>query len=271
MTVTSWQSAWEDHFERDMAHEHGFPALHAKYPTLIAGKVRKTKLPGETASDPFGYAVEIGCVEPEHPYVRDFLTWSIEMGEVLLGDTRRWETEWAPLRYSEHSLLTGVLALAYAMRDDAVPNTALLETSRRDAVAAYDDATADMWNNGVQSYYLGSIQFCLIEGDISAAARMLRCKRRFVWAQQWHDWLAQFIANLEVSRGRLTNSAAIEAFDELFDRVRNPRYKPGKEKGQDMLISPPLFRIQLAILRHKYVDGGPVAGCWRQILQSISA
>jgi hypothetical protein len=272
MTAVSWREAWRDSIEKRMDPQLGLPAVHAAYPARNGVRVKETTMPGGTASEPLWYAVDIGCVEPEHPYVRDFLAWTIEMGETMLGDTRRWQTQWAELEYAEqHSLLTGALALAYAMRDDAAPNTELLRTSRLDGIVAYDDANSAMWNNGVQSYYLRAIQFGLIGGDIAAAAQMLRCKRRFVWTEHWHDWLARFVASLEAGDGRLTNSADIDAFDELFDRVRNPKHKPGREKGQDMLISLPLLRLQLAVLRHKYVDGGPVAGCWRQILLSIAA
>ena len=66
-------------------------------------------------------------------------------------------------------------------------------------------------------------------------------------------------------------AAAIQAFDGLFYLVRDPKYKSRKGKGQHMLISRPFLRLQLAILWHKYIDGGPVAGYWRQILQSIAA
>jgi hypothetical protein len=267
----SWQAAWRTSIEERMDPVLGLPAVHAEYPARNLERVTKTTMPGGTAGDAFGYAIDIGCVEPDHPYVRDFLAWTIEMGETMRGDARRWETQWAVLRHEERSLLYGILALAYAMRDDAAPDRTLLTSSRTDAMEAYKEAKGWMWADS-QSHYLSSVQFCLIEGDVAAAVQMLKCKRRFIWTRDWYEWLVGFVGNIVAAGGGpLTSSAAISAFDELFDRVRNPKFKKSKEKGQDMLISRSLLRIHLAILRHKYIDGGPVADCWREILQSISA
>ena len=261
MAAVSWHAAWRAWFEESMAHEHGLRPLHAKYPERFTERVTQTKLPGSTAEYAFAYAIDIGCVEPEHPYVRDFLAWTIEMGEEMLGDTPRWETQWTVLMHAKRRLLSAVLALAYGMRDNAEPDAALLKASRDDAMAAFEEATGGNWDEGAQSGYLSSIQLCLIEGEVAIAAQMLRCKRRFAPTQEWYDWLAGLVDNIEASgNGHLTDAAAIQAFDGLFDLVRDPKYKSRKEKGQHMLISRLFLRLQLAILRHKYIDGGPVAG-----------
>jgi hypothetical protein len=272
MAAVSWNAAWRAWFEESMAHEHGLRPVHAKYPERITEKVTQTKLPGITAENAFSYAIDIGCVEPEHPYVRDFLAWTIQMSEAMLGDTPRWVTQWTVLMHAKRRLVRAVLALAHGMRDNAEPDAALLKATRDDAMTAFDEATGENWDEGAQSDYLGSIQLCLMEGEVTIAAQMLRCNRRFAPTQEWYDWLAGLVANIAASgNGRLTDAAAIQAFDGLFDLVREPRYKSRRGKGQYMVISRSFLRLQLAILRHKYIEDGPVAGCWGQILQSIAA
>ena len=268
----SWQAAWRDWFEEGMAHEHGLPALHAKYPTKIDENVTKTTLPGATAAYAFEYVIDIGCVDPDHPYVSDFLGWTIQMAEAMLANTSRWETRWAVLRPGQHSLLTGVLALAYGMRDENEPDATLLDISRQDAILAFDEARGKTWMApNAQAEYLRSVQFCLVGGGVSSAAQMLRGKRRFGWTQHWYDLLAALIQNLEATDGqRVTQTDVISAFDKLFDTVRAPKYQRNKDKGKGMGSPRALIRLQLAIIRHKYIHGRPVAGCWRDILKSIS-
>jgi hypothetical protein len=257
-----------------MEPEHGFPKVHAQYPDSLAEQVAETKAPDSTGKDPLLDAVKIGAVDPDHPYIRDFLDWSIWMSETMLADTERWETVWNVLPDAAHSLLTGVLALARAMRDDAEPDAALLATSRQDALAAYadmEDLELD-WCGGAQSDYLLSIQFALIEGDLPAATGMIACERPYPWTQHWHDWLAGLIADLHAGSGRLTDPTAIERFDGVFDLFRNPRFKGALGDDDDKIYpSRDLLRLHLALLRWKYVDAKPFAGNWRQILLSISA
>jgi hypothetical protein len=275
MTRTSWRAEWEARFDDGMEPEHGIPKVHAQYPDDLADRVIETKMPDSTGKGPLLYAIEIGAVDPDHPYVRDFLDWSIWMSETMLADTERWETKWwKALRDSAHSLLTGVLALARAMRDDAEPDAALLATSRKDALAAYadmEDLELD-WCGGAQKDYLQSIQFALIEGDLPAATSMIACERPYPWTQHWHDWLASLIADLNAGSGRLTDPVAIERFDRVFDLFRNPRYKGALGDDDDKIYpTRDLLRLHLALLRWKYVEGKPFAGHWRQILLSISA
>ena len=272
-TAVSWQAAWQDSLKERMDPKLGLPAVHAKYPTNIDENVKKTKSPGATAAYAFEYVIDIGCVDPDHPYVGDFLGWTIQMAETMLADARRWESQWAVLRPAKHSLLTGVLALAYGMREDKEPDATLLDISRQDAIQAFDEARGKTWMApDAQAEYLRSVQFCLLGGDVSSAAQMLRGKRRFGWTQHWHDPLAAVIRNLEATDGkRVTDTDVINAFDKLFDFVRAPKYQRSKEKGETMGSPRALIRLQLATIRHKFVDGLPVAGCWRQILKSISA
>jgi hypothetical protein len=271
MTTVTWRAAWEALLEKDMADEHRLRPLHAKYRGRIAENVAKTTLPGTTVATAFGYVVDIGCVDPDHPYVRDFLTWTIDMGEAIRGDAERWKTRWAVLGHAQRSRLNGVLALAYGLRNDSAPDPVRLKASRDDAMVAYAETKGKNWDERDQSEYLVAIQFCLIGGDVSVAREMSGVKRKFGLTRQWHDWLATFVAHIEAAaNGRVTDAAVVNAFDEFFDRVRDPRFKRVKEKGKWMSVSLPLLRIQLAILRHKYIYGGAVAGCWSQILRSIA-
>lgn len=275
MGKTSWRAAWEAWFEKHMEPEHGLPKVHAWYPDRLASEVVETKAPDSTGKGPLVWAIPIAAVDPDHPYVRDFLDWSIWMSETMLADTERWETKWwKVLRDAAHSLLTGVLALARAMREDAEPDGALLAISRKDALAAYadmEDLELD-WCGGAQADYLLSIQFALIEGDLSAVTSMIDTERPYPWTQYWHDWLVSLIADLHAGAGRLTDPAAIERFDRVFDLFRNPNFKGALDDDDDKIYpSRDLLRLHLALLRWKYVEGKPFAGNWRQILLSISA
>lgn len=271
MTTVTWHAVWQESLAKRMDPKLGLPAVHEKYSADNFERIAKTALPGATVTSAFSYVVDIGCVDPNHPYVRDFLAWTIEMGEAMLADAGRWATQWAVLGHAQRSRLNGVLAISYGLRDDGAPGPALLKACRDDAVAAYAEAEGENWDERAQSEYLVAIQFCLISGDVSGATEMFGVKRRFALTQHWHDWLAGFLGHIEAATGgRLAGAAAVAEFDEFFDRVRDPRFKPVKEKGKWMSVSLPLLRLQLAILRHKYVDNGPVAGCWSQILRSIA-
>ncbi|HSY29498.1 MAG TPA: hypothetical protein VK832_18450, partial [Burkholderiaceae bacterium] len=205
-----------------------------------------------------------------HPYVRDFLCWIIEFAELALADTRRWDSQYRRPN-AARSVLYGVLALATAMRDDAALNTALLVAGRQDAMEAFKEANGADWEHVSQSEYLLSIQYCLMEGDLSAAKQMLDCKRKFIWTQQWHDWLAQFISNATlINAPPLSDANAVQEFDACFDRIRDPNFKHSKEKGKMMSGSRALLSLHLAILRHMWIEGGSLAGNWRTILTSIS-
>ncbi len=271
MTGITWHTAWHDSLASRMDSKLGLPAVHANYPADNPDRVKQTTLPGATVTSAFSYVIDIGCVYPDHPYVRDFLTWTIEMGEAMLSDVERWATQWAVLGRAQRSRLEGVLALACGLRDGSEPDRDRLNACRDDAVAAYAEAAGENWDERAQSDYLVAIQFCLIGGNVAGAREMLGAKRRFALTQQWHDWLAAFVRHIAVaSNGRVVDAIAVDAFDEFFDRIRDPGFKPAKQKGKWMSVSLPLLRIQLAILRHKYIAGGAISGCWSRILLSIA-
>src|ERR1700735_3464120 len=146
MMDVTWNAAWHDALAHRMDPVLGLPAVHANYPAENPNRVKQTKLPAATVTSAFNYAIDIGCVYPDHPYVRDFLTWAIEMGEAMLSDGERWATQWAVLGYAQRSRLNGVLALAHSLRDGNEPDPDRLIACRDDAIAAYAEAEGENWD-----------------------------------------------------------------------------------------------------------------------------
>ena len=261
-------ASWLESFESRMDPVRGIPkVLQRLYgPGSVEEQIRKTFSPGATASSALEYALDVGCVAPDHPMVAHFLAWSLDFCTQVLRNDEAWRSKYA-MPDAQRSTVRGVLALSRAILENQDIDAELLAAGRQDAVAAFADAFGDHWEGISQSQYLFSVQFCLLEPDPTKATTLLDCGRGFAETRRWHDWLATLVGNLtESGTGPLTDATAIEHFDRRFDELRNPAFK----RVEDMRISRALQCVQLAALRRKWIEGAPLKGSWREVLLSIS-
>ncbi len=127
------------------------------------------------------------------------------------------------------------------------------------------------WTELEQSQFLSALQLLLIAGDIAVAKDALKGRKSFRATHYYHDWLKTFVLALP-DDGGLVDTAAHAHFDAFFDKVRDPDWVSPKDRdsGYNIVESRPMLRIQLAMLKQRYVVGAPIAGHWSDVIDLIA-
>ena len=223
-------------------------------------------------------AVDIALGDFQHPYVRKFLGWAIEGLEKALSDPR-FETDDLALRGwkkegvfpGNHGQVLVALALARAMRDDAGPDSAMLAQGARE-IAQTELEAGSYWSQG-QSGYMRAINLLLIAGEVAKAKAMFKTRKKFAYTQQHFDWLKTFVMAIpDQSPHVLTDPAMHQHFQGKFDMYRNPAYvAPSKDDhGGNLTGSTTMLRLELGLLKQKYILGQPIGGRWGGVIAHIS-
>jgi hypothetical protein len=224
-------------------------------------------------------AVEIALGEYHHPYVHKFLGWAIEGLEKALIDPR-FETDDPALRGwktegvfpGNHGQVLVALALARAMRDNAEPDSHMLVQGAREIAETELMETGSYWSQA-QSGYMRAINLLLIAGEVDEAKAMFKTRRKFAYSQQHFDWLKTWVMAIpDQAPHVLADSQMHQFFQGKFDMYRNPVYRaPSNDAhGGNLEGSITMLRLELGLLKQRYVLGLPMAGQWENIIGHIS-
>lgn len=241
-------------------------------------------MPASESGRYIDYAVKVACGSWGHAYQGLFLEWAIAIADRALTDPR-FEIESENSRKGwrnkgifpgNHGATLAAAALARAMRDNAPPSEEnCAQAAREIAQTALESKGADWDDWNTQGSYLRAVQLLLIAGEPDEAKALFKIKRNLKHVKVHFEWLKTFVMAIPNSAEMyVADSALAQHFDEQFDVVRNPAYIPaprddtvGGHLGQNLM----LLRVELALIRQRYVLGQTCRANWQDIIGLISA
>lgn len=250
-----------------------------------------TTMPATGVESDLGYAVEISCVYPTHEYAKTFLEWANEAADRALSDIRftydpdeeRAKGNPDPLSKrgwkipgifpGNHGSTLAAACFARSLRDNSeLDEAALLQAAQEISESALD-TTSSEWTCMPQSDYLRCIRLSLLAGRTDKAMGFFKnIRRKFKATQQHHQWLQDLCMAIEEAKGGALSEAAVVAFQTFFDVVRDPAIRSvGDEKdGSAVSTNITLLRLELALIKQRYILRQPIQGNWTAILGLIS-
>lgn len=251
-------------------------------------------MPASAVEADLDLAIGIACTCPSHPYVQTFLSWANEAADRALTDIRftydpdeeRAKGNPDPLVNrgwkvpgifpGNHGSTLAAACFARAMRDNSALDDASLLLAADEIALSALDTTSQEWRESPQSDYLRCIRLTLIAGRVDKAQAFFKnCRRKFKFTQEHYTWLQNLCKGIEAAQsgaGGILDATAVEAFQDFFDQVRNPAIRSvGEEKnGNAVCTDISLLRLELALIKQRYVLQRPYAGNWSDILGLIS-
>lgn len=273
----SRKEEWIAAFAKNMKPTGGYPSLieDTQKEGIFDGWER-IRAPG-MGDYWLGIAINAASGDYHHPYVQQFLNWSIALCERSLTDPRfEIESEnqqkgWKNSSYpNRHGLTLETLAFAQAFRDNAeLDETMLIQAAQEQSEYCLN---VGYWDYMEQFKYLAYAQLYLILGRMDLVQIQFKTRKKFKQVQRHYDWLTAFIAAIPAD-GVLTDSATINAFQDYFDEIRTPNYSASKDYKNGFAVSYhlPQLRLQLALMKQRFIIGHSFAGNWEQIIGHISA
>lgn len=230
------------------------------------------------------YAVKIACGAWNHPYQHLFLDWANQTAERALADprfevtestriVRGWKVE--GVYPGNHGETLAAAVIARAMQDDEPLNWDLcVQAAREIAQTALESKGADWDDWTTQGSYLRAVQLLVIAGETDEAKALFKIKRSFKHVSIYFEWLKAFVMEIpEDAPMHVASRSLAQHFDERFDIYRDPQYRPapsddtmGGHLGQNLM----LLRLELALIKQRYVLGKTSRGHWEQIVGLIS-
>jgi hypothetical protein len=242
--------------------------------------------PCETNLD---YAIKIGCVDVTHEYFKLFLNWANEAADRALVDERfnidqeaerlNGNLNWKAMKGwrneisypGNHGKVLAVAAFARALRDDSELDEAVVLQAIAEIAESVMAGGTKFWDAISQTNYLRSVRLALCVGCVDKAEALLKSNRRkFKWTYQHHEWLEWLCKLISKSDGAWM-SEDVQKFQEYFDLVRDPRIQGLSESdGWQLMMNISILRLELAVLKQRYVLRQNCAGNWHSILKLIS-
>lgn len=300
MNKVSYATAWRLQIDERMEIKKNRFGMAAGYPGVMRGVSERggpfatwhlLTTPDAAVDAELDNAVQIACVYPTHPYVATFLSWANEAADRALSDERfnidsdaerlNGNPNWRNLRGwkiegvfpGNHGKTLAAACFSRALRDDSeLDETALLLAADEIAESALHGG-AKFWDYIAQSEYLRCVRLALVAGDVNKAQFFLKSTRRkFKHTLVHQEWLQTLVnAIAESLPAPLAPEAALH-FQTFFDEVRNPACKlPSNQPGGiNLSANLSLLRLELAIIKQRYILAQPLAGHWQQVLGLIS-
>lgn len=300
MTQISYKNAWQASIDEAMKNKKNQWGMLEGYPGVLVviekngGPLSDWHLlafPDGPCSRYLDSAINIACVYPTHAYAHTFLAWANEAADRALTDIRftydpdeeRLKGNPDPLAKrgwkvpgifpGNHGSTLAAACFARAMRDNSALDDASLLFAADEIAKSALDTTSQEWSETPQSDYLRCIRLALIAGRVDKAQAFFKnCRRKFKFTQEHYTWLQNLCKGVEAAQEGGLDAAAAEAFQTLFDQVRNPEIRSVGEakKGNAVCTNISLLRLELAIIKQRYVLKKPLAGNWQQVLGLIS-
>lgn len=238
------------------------------------------------------YGVEILCVHPRHKFGEIFLAWSIECASAALNDgrfnldpdaercndgydskkSRGWRIK--GIYPGNHGKTLAAACFARALRDNSELDTSALRQAGDDIVISSLHGGSSTWDYIAQSEYLRCVRLALTAGDVAHAQFLLKnVRRKFKHTFVHQEWLQELANGISAANGASLPQDLIQNFEAFFDRVRQPqaRLPSNQPGGVNLSGNLSLLRLELALIKQRYVVRQPLAGNWNSILGFISA
>jgi hypothetical protein len=252
------------------------------------------KLPASSVEGDLDHYITISCIYPTHDYAQTFLSWANEAADRALSDIRftydpdeeRAKGNLDPLVNrgwkvpgifpGNHGSTLAAACFARSMRDNSALDDASLLLAAEEIAESALDTTSSEWTEMPQSDYLRCIRLALIAGRVDKAQAFFKnCRRKFKFTQEHYTWLQNLCKAIEASQGGtggILDAAVAEAFQNFFDQVRNPAIRSvGTAKGGNAACTNiSLLRLELALIKQRYVLQRPYEGNWTAVLGLIS-
>jgi hypothetical protein len=152
-------------------------------------------------------------------------------------------------------------AYAQALLGRPLDQAALLAASA-DYESVYADYPMRRWNHFEEATYLEAIRLALLGGSTETAQRLLNRRSRFRTHLEEQALLRHLAASLTTATPVQTDGFAAR-FDAFFDQVRNPLYDPPEYSRR------PILRLELALLREKYLISSDGHIDWQRAIDAI--
>ncbi|WP_343637626.1 hypothetical protein [Roseateles sp.] len=284
--MKSYREIWADRVSKELQKANGFPGVvasaEAKGGRFIDWHL--LAMPELAVSSNFELFIEVAIGAWSHPYKELFLSWAEQAAELALTDPRfdieadnsrkGWKNSGS--YPGNHGVILGIFALVKAMKRNSEPMATQLIQAAKELETSALNARGQAWNTHiVQGGYLRAVQFLMIAGQADAARAMLTVRRSFKYVDEHRRWL-QNVLDLIPEDPQLHTASAEErsTFEERFDVIRDPDFRTvpsfddsDKHLGQDVMQ----LRLDLALIRQRYVLGETIAGRWEDVFYAISA
>lgn len=303
MAQISYKNTWQTFIDDAMQDKKDQWGMGLGFPGVMAGISKRggafadwnlLTLPDSPCRRYLDNTIEIACTYPTHPYAQTFLSWANEAADRALSDIRftydpdeeRAKGNPDPLVNrgwkvpgvfpGNHGNTVVAACFARALRDNSALDDASLLLAADEIAQSALDTTSQEWRESPQSDYLRCIRLALIAGRVDKAQVFFKnCRRKFKFTQEHYTWLQHLCKGIEASQsgtGGVLDAAVAQAFQNFFDQVRNPAIRSvGEAKnGNAVCTNISLLRLELAIIKQRYVLRMPLAGHWKDVLGLIS-
>lgn len=215
------------------------------------------------------------------PYFSIFLGWANEAAARALGDERfnhpsnnttiGWRNE--GVFPGNHGATLAAACFARTLRDNSELDSALLLQACDEIAESALDGGSKMWDYIAQSQYLRCIRLSLVAGDANKAQYFLNnIRRKFKHTFVHHEWLQILVNDVLAADGKALSQESAERFEVYFDQVRDPAYvlQANKPNGINLSANLSILRLELAVIKQRYLAVQPLAGNWQDVLGLIS-
>lgn len=246
--------------------------------------------PNSMMEEDLASAIDIGVVTQIHEYFRIYLSWAVEAADRALRDVRftidpesdgeEHDIELKKRGWCNEGVYPGnhgsTLAggcFAWALRDNNELDTTSLLLAADEIAESAMHGGLKFWDYVAQSEYLRSVRLSLIAGDVEKAASFFKnCRRKFKFTYVHEQWLKRLIEDIQAAGDAPLSGDAEQHFQNFFDQVRDPDAKlaSNQSDGTDLFANISILRLELAIIKQRYVLKQPIAGNWKSILCLIS-
>lgn len=284
--MKSYREIWTGIVSRELQKPNGFPGVVASAEAKGGRFVdwHLLAMPELAVSSNFELFIEVAIGNWSHPYRELFLSWTEQATELALGDPRFGiESDNARKGWKNpgsfpgnHGVILGISALVQAMKRDSEPVASQLIQAAKELETSALHAKGRAWSSHiVQGDYLRAVQFLMIAGQADAARTMLTVRRSFKYVDEHRRWLQNVLDFIpQGSQFHRASGEERSTFDQRFDAIRDPNFQivpssddSDKHLGQDVMQ----LRLDLALIRQRYVLGETIVERWEDAFNAISA
>lgn len=300
MKQVSYRGSWHASIDESLSHKKNQWGMVAGYPGVMKQVEEKggrfvtwhlSTMPALNVEMDLDSAINIACIYPTHEYAKTFLSWANEAADRALSDIRftydpdeeRAKGNPDPLVNrgwkvpgifpGNHGSTLAAACFARAMRDNSALDEASLLLAADEIAQSALDTTSQEWSEISQSDYLRCIRLALIAGRVDKAQAFFKnCRRKFKFTQEHYTWLHKLCSEIETANDGALDASSFDAFQAFFDLVRNPdiRQVGNAKQGNAVSTNISLLRLELALIKQRYVLRQPIEGNWTSVLGLIS-
>jgi hypothetical protein len=209
--------------------------------------------------------------------VQTFLRGCIEVAERVIREQRFAQ---APNEADPYLLATGkhrvhrAHAFGCAIRDSAWPDAGEISVVIENQVAATREFAKKADWDVLQSIYLCAVELELINGKPERAHELLRKRYSFKGSRPRHEALLHLCEGILGETSAKPEADAYADFQAFFDTRRMPGGGPPVSKSErewTVYDEKQVQALQMAMIKHQYIDGKGPSPDWTRIVNLVTA